>query len=153
MADWDQAYLEKVIAEKNNKGSLVPSTIVCKYFLDAVENRVYGWFWECPNGESCQYRHCLPPGFVLRRDKERTEKFEKMEEQLIEETIDRERELLCKKPNLTPITLATFQAWKKRKQEEREKRLEDEIKKETKAVGGKAFHMLTGRALFKFDPR
>jgi hypothetical protein len=28
--------------------------------------RRFGWFWECPNGENCQYRHALPPGFVLK---------------------------------------------------------------------------------------
>lgn len=27
----------------------------------------FGWFWECPSGgEKCQYRHALPPGFVLK---------------------------------------------------------------------------------------
>lgn len=36
---------------------------VCKYFLDALEKRLYGWFWVCPNGgDKCQYRHALPPG-------------------------------------------------------------------------------------------
>jgi hypothetical protein len=63
--------------------------IVCKYFIDAVESGKYGWFWECPNGqisilasialaksstahstgETCQYRHALPPGFVLNSQK------------------------------------------------------------------------------------
>ena len=35
---------------------------ICKFFLSAVENNKYGWFWECPNGPSCHYRHALPPG-------------------------------------------------------------------------------------------
>lgn len=40
---------------------------VCKYFLDAVEKKQYGWFWECPNGnKDCHYRHALPPGYVLK---------------------------------------------------------------------------------------
>lgn len=26
------------------------TNIICKYFLDAVEKRQYGWFWVCPNG-------------------------------------------------------------------------------------------------------
>lgn len=29
----------------------------------------YGWFWQCPNGEDCMYRHALPPGFVLKAQK------------------------------------------------------------------------------------
>lgn len=40
---------------------------VCKYFLDAVEKKQYGWFWVCPNGgKDCHYRHALPPGYVLK---------------------------------------------------------------------------------------
>jgi len=39
---------------------------VCKYFLDAVEKKQYGWFWVCPNGGNCHYRHALPPGYVLK---------------------------------------------------------------------------------------
>lgn len=44
---------------------------ICKFFLDAVEKSKYGWFWECPNGERCIYRHALPAGFVLKRDKKK----------------------------------------------------------------------------------
>jgi hypothetical protein len=30
----------------------------------------FGWFWECPSGgEKCQYKHALPPGFVLKSQK------------------------------------------------------------------------------------
>ena len=152
MATWDQAYLEKVIDEKNKKSSSVPSPIVCKYFLDAVENRTYGWFWDCPNGETCQYRHCLPPGYVMKRDKDKSKEMEKMEEKRIEEIIDAEREELLKKPNLTMVTLETFKAWKIRKQEEKERKIAEDIKKESKKAGGKVFNMLSGRALFRFDP-
>ena len=35
---------------------------ICKHFLDAVENSKYGWFWECPGGPKCHYKHALPPG-------------------------------------------------------------------------------------------
>lgn len=46
---------------------------ICKFFLDAVEKSKYGWFWECPNGEKCIYRHALPQGYVLKRDKKKFE--------------------------------------------------------------------------------
>lgn len=89
MDDWNQEQLEDVITKKHgaqNKG-LPPTTIVisfsepfysaysqiCKYFLDAVEAGKYGWFWNCPNGEGCHYRHCLPPGFVLKKDRKKME--------------------------------------------------------------------------------
>ena len=40
---------------------------VCKFFLDAVEKKQYGWFWVCPNGgKDCHYRHALPQGYVLK---------------------------------------------------------------------------------------
>ena len=46
--------------------------ITCKFFLDAVENELYGFRWECPNrGDKCQYRHCLPEGYVVLSKKER----------------------------------------------------------------------------------
>jgi hypothetical protein len=45
---------------------------VCKFFLDAVEKEVYGWFWTCPNGgDACKYRHALPPGYVYKSKKQR----------------------------------------------------------------------------------
>lgn len=42
---------------------------VCKYFLDAVEKKRYGWFWERPKsngGNVCHYRHVLFAGYVLK---------------------------------------------------------------------------------------
>ncbi len=45
------------------------SEIVCKFFLEAVEKDKYGWNWTCPNnGDRCKYKHCLPPGYKLKRD-------------------------------------------------------------------------------------
>jgi hypothetical protein len=67
MANWDQETLEAAIAQKHaadNKNR--PTEIVCRFFLDAVEKRQYGWFWNCPNGKDCKYRHALPPGYVLK---------------------------------------------------------------------------------------
>lgn len=44
MGEWDMEQLEKAIAEKHgleNKNR--PTAIVCRYFLDAVEKKQYGW--------------------------------------------------------------------------------------------------------------
>ena len=65
MDDWDEDKLQEVVNKKHGeKNGLLPaSSIVCKFFLEAVESGKYGWFWDCPNGtEKCQYRHALPPG-------------------------------------------------------------------------------------------
>ena len=46
---------------------LIDCEQVCKFFLEAVEKKQYGWFWVCPNGgKDCHYRHALPPGYVLK---------------------------------------------------------------------------------------
>lgn len=45
MDDWDQETLEKAVREKHGaeKGQPNKTEIICKYFLDAVEKRQYGW--------------------------------------------------------------------------------------------------------------
>jgi hypothetical protein len=64
-ADWDEEKLRSVVLSK--KGNQRTSTEkVCKFFIDAVEEGKYGWFWTCPNGgDKCMYQHKLPPGYVI----------------------------------------------------------------------------------------
>lgn len=61
-ADWDEEKLRSVVLSK--KGNQRTSTDkVCKYFISAIEDGKYGWFWICPNGgDKCMYKHALPPG-------------------------------------------------------------------------------------------
>lgn len=61
-ADWDEEKLRSVVLSK--KGNQRTTTDkVCKYFIQAIEDGKYGWFWICPNGgDSCMYKHALPPG-------------------------------------------------------------------------------------------
>jgi hypothetical protein len=63
-ADWDEAKLQAVVTSK--KGNQQTTTDkVCKYFIEAIEDGKYGWFWICPNGgDKCKYKHALPPGLV-----------------------------------------------------------------------------------------
>lgn len=63
--DWDDEKLRAVVLSK--KGNQKTATDkVCKFFIDAIEEGKYGWFWTCPNGgDKCMYQHKLPPGFVL----------------------------------------------------------------------------------------
>lgn len=60
--DWDEEKLRKVVLSK--KGNQITSTDkVCKFFIEAIEDGKYGWFWVCPNGgDKCKYKHALPPG-------------------------------------------------------------------------------------------
>ncbi|KAF6202671.1 hypothetical protein GE061_003071 [Apolygus lucorum] len=126
-----------------------PSTdIVCKFFLDAVEHNNYGWFWSCPNGDNCKYRHALPPGFTLKKDKKKEDKQEKIS---LEDLIEKERAALASKA-FTKITLDTFSAWKKRKiQEKKDAAQKDEDKKKVDFKAGKSTG-LSGREMFSFNP-
>jgi ssDNA-binding Zn-finger/Zn-ribbon topoisomerase 1 len=93
-----------------------------------VELSKYGWFWECPSGPSCHYRHALPPGFMLKRDKKLLKELEE-DKPSLEEWIETERHKLDSS-KLTKVTLETFVAWKKRKiQEKKDNKLKIEQKK------------------------
>ncbi|CAJ0754887.1 5354_t:CDS:2 [Entrophospora sp. SA101] len=75
---WDQKKLEEVVTSKHGNPKTT-TDIVCKYFLEAIENQKYGWFWECPNGgKACKYKHALPPGFVLKSKKVKEEEIDEI---------------------------------------------------------------------------
>jgi len=124
----------------------IKTKIVCKYFLEAIETRKYGWFWDCPNGgDKCIYQHSLPVGFQLKSAK----KDEEEEEQIsIEEQIEEERAKLVKR---TPLTLELFLKWKEEKKTEKEKN-EKEIsaKRDADIKSGKI--MRSGREMFIYNP-
>lgn len=63
--NWDVEKLQSVVLSK--KGNQQTTTDkVCKFFIQAIEDGRYGWFWICPNGgDQCKYKHALPPGYVL----------------------------------------------------------------------------------------
>lgn len=112
-----------------------------------MEKSKYGWFWECPNGEKCIYRHALPQGYVLKKDKK---KDDKPSEISLVDLIERERSALGS--NQTRVTLETFLAWKKRKiQEKKDKMAAEEEKKKNDFSKGKQFG-ISGREMFSFNP-
>ncbi|XP_072180806.1 zinc finger CCCH domain-containing protein 15-like [Diadema setosum] len=151
MENWDEDKLKEVVNQKHGEANKnqQKTEIVCKFFIQALEDMKYGWFWACPNGEKCKYRHALPPGFVLKKDKKKME--EQTEEQIsLEELIEEERSKLG--GTLTRITLETFMQWKKRKIAEKRKKLEeDQAKKRNELKQGKSLGV-TGRELFQFKP-
>ncbi|CAN0881392.1 Zinc finger CCCH domain-containing protein 11 [Linum grandiflorum] len=122
MDDWDQETLEKVVASKNNEyNQNKPTDIVCKHFLDAVERKQYGWFWVCPNGgKECQYRHALPPGYILKSQMKALLEAES-DKIPIEEEIENQR---AKVATSTPMTPDLFMQWKKKKTDERDASLD-----------------------------
>ncbi|KAM7385251.1 hypothetical protein PAMP_001341 [Pampus punctatissimus] len=150
MENWDEKKLEEVVNKKHGEAEKkkAKTQIVCKYFLEAIENNKYGWFWVCPGGaDNCMYRHALPPGFVLKKDKKKEEKEEEIS---LEELIENERAALG--VNVTRITLETFLAWKKRKRQEKVDKAREEMeKKKADFKAGKSL-VVSGREVFEFRP-
>ncbi|KAL1839610.1 hypothetical protein VTJ49DRAFT_1313 [Mycothermus thermophilus] len=140
-ADWDEEKLRSVVLSK--KGNQRTTTDkVCKYFIQAIEDGKYGWFWVCPNnGDKCMYKHALPPGFVLKTKEQRAAEKALMDKSplktlTLEEFLESERHKLTGK--LTPVTPETFAKWKKERLDK--KQAEEQLRKAKEA---------TGRALFE----
>ncbi|KAK4162226.1 hypothetical protein QBC43DRAFT_80069 [Cladorrhinum sp. PSN259] len=140
-ADWDEEKLKAVVLSK--KGNQRTSTDkVCKYFITAIEDGKYGWFWICPNGgDKCMYKHALPPGFVLKTKEQRAAEKALLDKSplktlTIEEFLESERHKLT--GTLTPVTPESFAKWKK---ERMDKKAAEEALKKAKED--------TGRALFE----
>lgn len=133
--------------QRELKRSKMPKTeIVCKYFLDAVKTKSYGYKWNCPNGDECHYRHCLPKDYVIKTLQSKVQEDMTIDEyQDMEEKIDEERVRLAR--GGTKLDENTFKAWKEKKLKEKEKELQ--------TVGGKKKNNMellkklkTGRQLF-----
>lgn len=150
MDEWDEEKLAEVVGKKHGGEKATTTDIICKKFLEAVDNNKYGWFWECPNGgKDCKYRHVLPQGFVLKKDRAKKEKDEAGIS--IEDLIETERGALDQN-KLTKVTLQTFVAWKKKKLKEKALAEKKEIakkKKDFKESGGGG---MSGVEMFKMDP-
>jgi len=106
---WDDKKLAEVVAKKTAATTAgLPNAGICKHFIKALEDRKFGWFWECPNGAKCQYRHALPPGFKLA---EKKPKEEKGVERSIEDILEEKRAALPSTGG-TPVTADSFVKWK-----------------------------------------
>jgi len=111
----EETEINKIAEEKDKKRSkLCQSKIVCRYFLEAVSKKIYGFKWECPNGIDCQYRHYLPKGYVIQTKEDRIQEEMTAEEFInFEEQIDEERNRVAIKG--IPVNDTTFGEWKKKK--------------------------------------
>ncbi|EHK45394.1 uncharacterized protein TrAtP1_003691 [Trichoderma atroviride] len=140
-ADWDEEQLRKVVLSK--KGNQKTSTDkVCKFFIQAIEDGKYGWFWICPNGgDKCMYKHALPPGFILKTKEQRAAEKALLDKSplktlTLEDFLESERHKLT--GTLTPVTPETFAKWKKERMDK--KAAEEQARKAKDS---------TGRALFE----
>ncbi|KAF8421599.1 hypothetical protein EV426DRAFT_608335 [Tirmania nivea] len=141
MDNWDEEKLREVVKSKHGNPQTTTDK-VCKFFIEAVENSKYGWFWTCPNGgETCKYKHSLPPGFVLKTKEQRAaEKAVHDKSPLatltLEDFLETERHKLT--GTLTPVTEETFKKWKAERLSKKEAEEQARLAKEA-----------TGRMLFE----
>ncbi|TQS36388.1 hypothetical protein Golomagni_03165 [Golovinomyces magnicellulatus] len=139
--NWDEAKLRSVVLSKRGNQKTTTDK-VCKYFITAVEDGKYGWFWTCPNGgDKCMYQHKLPPGFILKTKEQRAAEKALMDKSplktlTLEDFLESERHKLTGK--LTPVTPETFKKWKA-------ERMNKKVAEEQARLAKEA----TGRALFE----
>ena len=140
---WDQAKLESVIAKKHGaeKASSTPPTIVCKHFLAAVETRKYGWFWACPGGAACKYKHKLPKGYQFKSDLVAMMRAAALNKSRIRTTFARRWRSSRRIGPGTPVTLEVFVDWKTKRVEARRER-ETKARQERQKKG-----LFTGKEL------
>ncbi|KAI0234019.1 Translation machinery-associated protein 46 [Massospora cicadina] len=134
MDSWDQSKLESVVLSKHGNPKTT-TDIVCKFFLEAIERK------------ACKYRHALPPGFVL---KSKLKAEDDKQQITLEEFLEIERHQLG--PNLTPVTLDSFNEWKRKRLAKQESDA-NELRKSREAAfkAGKNLQ-LSGRELFDYNP-
>jgi len=141
MSTWDEEKLRSVVLSKHGNPKTTTDK-VCKFFIEAVENQKYGWFWTCPNGgDKCMYKHSLPPGFVLKTKEQRAAEKALMDKSplatlTLEDFLESERHKLT--GTLTPVTPESFAKWKK-----------DRLDKKAAEAEAQKMKEATGRALFE----
>ncbi|KAM3141681.1 hypothetical protein pb186bvf_006286 [Paramecium bursaria] len=145
--NWDEKTLKDVVeAHQKQYKSQKPTEIVCDYFLEALEKGKYGWKWVCPNGMTCHYKHCLPQGYVFRKQQE-----EKQKENIpLEDLIDKQRDLLQGLGQ--KVSKDMFDQWKRDREIRKQKEKQDKVDQQDKKGQKQQKNNLTGRALFKYDP-
>lgn len=148
----DQKKLEEAVKFNQNKYVNPNATnLPCHHFLNAIADTKYGWFWMCPNGLDCKYKHALPVGFVLqKKDDGRGEK----KEFNVETDIDQAINDLTEKG--TKMTYKLYQEWRDRRKIRKAKEADAKKKDEMKQAGikqpKKGIKIMTGKSLFVFDP-
>ena len=157
------------LSKPSKRKSIVVSSQTGQYSSGSIYDR-FGWFWECPNGDQCQYRHALPPGFVLKSQRKAAEDAAKGKVISLEEFLEVEvglfkifphfvrRIVLIHLgwvqrhklgPNLTPVTPESFAKWKKTRMDKKEAEAEAMRKaKEAQHSAGKNTGM-SGRDLVR----
>jgi ssDNA-binding Zn-finger/Zn-ribbon topoisomerase 1 len=120
--------------------------ITCEFFLEAVKSDKHGWFWKCPNGDECIYRHALPEGFEFKKEEVKVEDDDE-EKPVFEAELDKDRSNLP--TGQKNVTFEEFMAWVE--EDKRIRELEKmESRKHLKGISGKEMFE-SNQALFQDD--
>jgi len=113
--------------------------ILACFFIQAVEEKKYGWFWECPNeGDNCPYFHKLPQDYIFKSDEVVVK-----DTRTLEEIIEERRSGIS---GGTPVNAKTFKEWKDKKLQLKAEKEEESKNQRTKDI--KSGHVkLTGREI------
>ena len=122
------------------------NAITCEFFLDAVKSDKHGWFWKCPNGDECIYRHALPEGYELKKEEVKVEEDEE-DKPVFEAEIDKEKSALP--IGQKSVTFEEFMAWVEEDKKIREQE-KMESRKHLKGISGKEMFE-SNQALFQDD--
>ncbi|GJJ08327.1 hypothetical protein Clacol_002538 [Clathrus columnatus] len=154
MDNWDEQKLRDVVLSKAGNPRTttdvinVPSFGICK--LNKQNSRLNFAIIIEEIGDNCQYRHALPPGFVLKSEKKAKEEAEKANTISLEEFLETERHRLG--PNLTPVTPETFAIWKQNRLSKKEAEAEALQKAKAQSAAAGKSSGLSGRDLFQYNP-
>ena len=122
------------------------NTITCEFFMEAVKADKHGWFWKCPNGDECIYRHALPEGYELKKEEVKVEEDEE-DKPKFEVELDTERAVLP--TGQKNVTFEEFMAWVEEDKKIREQE-KMESRKHLKGLSGKEMFE-SNQALFQDD--
>jgi len=126
MTTWNVDKLNEVVNKKmSNKPT---SDKICQYFIKAIEDEKYGYFWECPNGDECIYRHALPPDYVFKSKEKKVENTKSLEE------IIEERRAGLVSGQGTPVNEKTFKEWKDKKLQVKRDKEDEAINKRKRDI-------------------
>ncbi|OAF70462.1 Zinc finger CCCH domain-containing protein 15 [Intoshia linei] len=130
----------------NDSNNLTRTNKICKHFLEAIDKSKYGWFWQCPNGEKCVFRHSLPKDYVLKKKKKKVAQVN-VEDAIMKELLTLQS-AIAEGAELTQISLENFIEWKEYKKSVKRKAIKSDIKIKKTNVKKGVIVKLTGREIF-----
>eukprot|EP00792_Barthelona_sp_PAP020_P009240 TRINITY_DN3281_c0_g3_i1.p1 TRINITY_DN3281_c0_g3~~TRINITY_DN3281_c0_g3_i1.p1 ORF type:complete len:349 (+),score=111.70 TRINITY_DN3281_c0_g3_i1:38-1084(+) len=145
-SSWSADLIKQVAnSQYRSKNATAQSQKSCPHFMKSVENGTFGWFWECPNGQKCMFKHAVPEGW---RPPLQQEADDDEGEFGFYDIIEAER---AKFIDGIGVNEETFKEWKEKRLELIRKRKIKEVKEEVKKLKRGQKARVSGRVFFLLD--